>query len=78
MSGKHKVDDIVYYDDNRVTVLEGPFRRDGYPNVDQYKVVGPHGGVSFAWGSDLLTEEEYAESLAELTPEDVESGEVGP
>jgi hypothetical protein len=56
---------VVYYDDHRRIVLDGPFRTLDYPGVDQYEVKDIYGSKSFAWASDLITEEEYFESKGE-------------
>lgn len=61
----HKAGDVVYYDDNRMTVIEGPFRTLDYPQVDQYEVKNIYGTKASAWASDLIAEDAYIESKAE-------------
>lgn len=60
-----KPGDVVYYDDHRMTVSEGPFRTLDYPGVDQYLVKTVHGTVKPAWASDLMSEADYIEATAE-------------
>lgn len=61
----HRVGDVVYYDDNRLMVEEGPFRTLDQPNVDQYRLKTPTGYTTTAWGPDLMTVEEYFDHHAE-------------
>jgi hypothetical protein len=62
--------DIVYYDDNRLIVLAGPFRSWTYPTVDQYlvgaaslddpeHVWGRQGPGVASWASDLCSEADH-------------------
>lgn len=57
--------DVVYYDGNRLLVVEGPFRTLDAPGIDQYTVKNCHGGCKSAWRSDLLTHDEYIALTAE-------------
>ena len=59
MKSKFQPGDVVYYDDNRMTVTEGPFRTLDCPGVDQYLVKDYVGSISTAWASDLTLDEEY-------------------
>lgn len=62
---RFEVGQVVYYNDTRVTVVEGPTRTLEYPDHDQYwcHAPGPYGGHrKTIWASDLMTEDEYAEA----------------
>ncbi|WP_369149062.1 hypothetical protein [Streptomyces sp. R44] len=53
-----KEGDVVYYDDNRLKILAGPFTTAEYPTIDQYHVSGPGVYIGTAWESDLASEDD--------------------
>lgn len=59
-----KVGDTVWHDDNRLTVLDGPYRTLEYPDHDQYTcgVPGSLYQKKPYWASDLLTHAEWMEA----------------
>ncbi|MER5966672.1 hypothetical protein [Streptomyces sp. NPDC002057] len=75
MSGTFNEGDVVYYDDNRLKILAGPFRTPEYPAIDQYHVSGVGGSISTAWGSDLASEDDYCAFEAACLFEELEAGD---
>lgn len=65
--------DVVYYDDNRLKILAGPFTTAEYPTVDQYLVSGANGYIGTAWESDLASEDDYFAFEAECLIEELEA-----
>lgn len=72
MMAPFKEGDVVYYDDNRLKILSGPFTTAEYPTVDQYHVAGPNGYITTAWESDLSSEDDYFAFEAECLIESLE------
>lgn len=56
-----KPGDIVFYDDNQLTVDEGPFTTVDTPGVKQVICRARNGFRQQLWVSDLLTEQEWRE-----------------